>query len=194
MDPSVLAVSASAAHTFSKPNRQSISLVAGEGVEGDAHSGRLVKHRYLVGKDKTQPNLRQVHLIHSELFGELATQGHSVAAGELGENITTRDVDLLALPTGTVLHIGSDVAIELTGLRNPCGQIDDFQEGLVQRLRYRDDDGGIVRIAGVMGVILTGGLVRPGDMVVVERPAEPHVPLVYVADSHKPPVVPGLRR
>ena len=191
MVPSVVAVSASPDHTFSKPNLSSITLIAGAGVDGDAHSGELVKHRYLVRKDATQPNLRQVHLIHKELCDQLAGQGYTVAAGELGENITTEGVALLALPTGTQLRIGSDVVVELTGLRNPCLQIDDFQEGLGRLLRYRDDDGSIARIAGVMGVVLAGGEVRPRDTIEVERPAEPHAPLVYVANSHTPVRTPG---
>ncbi|MCP3976818.1 MAG: MOSC domain-containing protein, partial [bacterium] len=141
MQPTVWAVSASSGHTFTKPTLPSITLIAGVGIDGDAHAGELVKHRYLVGKDSTQPNLRQVHLIQKELFGELAAQGHRVAAGELGENITTEGIDLLALPTGTLLRIGSEVTIELTGLRNPCPQIDEFQEGLMRRLRYRDESG-----------------------------------------------------
>jgi len=161
------------------------------GVEGDAHSGELVKHRYLVGKDATQPNLRQVHLIQSELFDQLADQGYQVAAGELGENITTGGVDLLAMPTGTLLRIGSDVVVEVTGLRNPCSQINDYQDGLMSLLRYRDDDGSIVRVGGVMGVVRTGGAVRAGDSIEYEQPSEPHVPLVYVANSHNPARTPG---
>lgn len=185
MSQLVAAVSASPEYTFSKPNLASITLVAGIGVEGDAHSGELVKHRYLVKKDSTQPNLRQVHLIHQELFNHVGEQGHHVAAGELGENITTSGIDLLALPTGTVLQIGSQATIQLTGLRNPCHQIDDFQPGLMKLLRYRDD-GNIVRICGVMAVVLVGGVVRPGDGITVELPLEPHHPLIYIADSHKP--------
>lgn len=184
--PSVEAVSASPLHTFSKPNLSSITLVAGVGVAGDAHSGELVQHTYLVRKDATQPNLRQVHLIHSELLDLLAEDGYTVAAGELGENITTKGVDLLALPTGTLLRIGPDAVVQLSGLRNPCSQIDDFQNGLMRRLRYRDGDSAIERIAGVMGVVVMGGEVQPGETVEVELPAEPHTPLVYVADSHKP--------
>ncbi len=188
-----MAVSASSGHTFTKPTLPSITLIAGVGVDGDAHAGELVKHRYLVGKDSTQPNLRQVHIIQKELFDELAMQGHEVAAGELGENITTEGIDLLALPTGTLLRIGCDVAVELTGLRNPCQQIDEFRDGLMRRLRHRDESGQIVRTAGVMGIVVAGGKVRSGDTIVTDPPAEPHVPLVYVADSHKPAVAPGSR-
>lgn len=186
MTPSVLAVSSSPEHSFSKPNRPAITLVAGLGVAGDAHSGKFVKHRYLVRRDPTQPNLRQVHLIQSELFDALQARGHDVSAGELGENVTTQGLDLLALPTGSVLRIGADAVIELTGLRNPCQQIDDLQDGLMGLLRFRNSEGDIVRTAGVMGVVLADGVVRPGDKIAVEAPSEPHQPLAYIVDSHKP--------
>lgn len=191
---SVVAVSASPDHSFSKPNLPSITLIAGVGVDGDAHSGKLVQHTYLVRKDATQPNLRQAHLMPAELFDHLAAEGYAVSPGELGENITTRGIDLLALPTGTVLRIGEDAVVELTGLRNPCRQIDDFQDGLMGRLRYRDDDGSTVRIAGVMGVVLTGGEVRPGNSIETDLPEQPHVPLEYIANSHKPVRLPGSPR
>ena len=186
MSQLVVAVSSSPEHSFSKPNVASITLIAGVGVEGDSHSGELVKHRYLLQKDPTQPNLRQVHLLHQELFGLVAEQGHDVKAGELGENITTRGIDLLSLPTGAVLHIGSEVTLELTGLRNPCLQIDLFQEGLMPLLRHRDDDGTIVRIGGVMAVVLSGGVVLPGDEIIVELPRKPHHALTYIVNSHEP--------
>lgn len=193
MKPSVMAVSASSGHTFSKPTRSSITLIAGVGVDGDAHAGELVKHRYLVGKDSTQPNLRQVHLMPAELLSDLTQQGHEVSSGDLGENLTTEGVDLLALPTGTLLHLGGEAVVELTGLRNPCPQIDEFQEGLMRRLRHRDESGQMVRTAGVMGIVAVGGEVRPGDPIVVDEPARPHVPLVYVANSHQPAIAPGSR-
>lgn len=188
---SVVAVSCSAEHSFSKTNQASINLVAGLGVVGDAHAGELVKHEYLVRRDPTQPNLRQVHLIQEELFASLAGQGHDVGAGQLGENVTTRGIELLALPTGSVLRIGPDAVVELTGLRNPCVQIDEFQEGLMRLLRYRDSAGNIVRTAGVMGVVLVGGEIRPGDPIEVETPPPPHEPLAYIADSHRPIRIPG---
>jgi len=190
---SIVAVSSSAKHSFSKPNRPSIRLVAGVGVAGDVHSGQLVKHRYLVRRDSTQPNLRQVHLIQQELFASLAEQGHVVEPGQLGENVTTRGTDLLALPTGTVLRLGADAVIELTGLRNPCAQIEEFQDGLMALLRFRDSEGNDVRIAGVMGVVLAGGEIRPGDPIEIETPPLPHQPLSYIADSHKPVRTPGSR-
>lgn len=189
----MVAVSCSAEHSFSKPNRPSITLVAGLGVAGDAHSGLLVKHRYLVRRDPTQPNLRQVHLIQEELFTSLASQNRDVAAGQLGENVTTRGVDLLALPTGTVFRIGAAAAVELTGLRNPCVQINEFQDGLMQLLRFRDSAGNIVRTAGVMGVVRADGVVQPGDSIKVEMPPGPAQPLTYIVDSHKPSRSPGTK-
>ncbi|WP_367138511.1 MOSC domain-containing protein [Saccharothrix sp. HUAS TT1] len=176
----VTAVSRSAEHTFTKPNQDSITLVAGLGVEGDAHQGVTVKHRSRVRRDPTQPNLRQVHLMHAELHDELNAAGFEVAAGQLGENVTTRGVDLLALPTGTLLRLGPEAVVEVTGLRNPCPQIDRFQDGLLKRVVGRDEDGNVVRRAGVMSVVLVGGVVGPGDGIRVELPAGPHTPLVPV--------------
>jgi MOSC domain-containing protein YiiM len=180
MNASVIAVSRSATHSFSKPNRDSIRLLAGLGVEGDAHAGETVKHRSRVKADPTQPNLRQVHLIHTELFDELTQKGFSVAPGEMGENITTRGIDLLALPVGAKLHIGSSAVVELTGLRNPCVQIDRFQKGLMAAVLARDSDGQIIRKAGVMGIVLTGGEVCPNDPITVTLPPQPHRPLEKV--------------
>lgn len=176
----VLAVSSSPSYTFSKPNRPAITLLAGLGVDGDAHSGTTVKHRSRVRRDPSRPNLRQVHLIHAELHDELTEAGFDVAAGQLGENVTTRGVDLLGLPPGTRLRLGAEAVIEVTGLRNPCYQIDDFRPGLLRQVVGRDADGEIVRRAGVMAIVLVGGEVRPGDPIAVELPAEPHRPLVPV--------------
>jgi len=180
MDASVLAVSRSPTHSFSKPNVESIRLVAGLGVEGDAHAGETVRHRSRVAVDPTQPNLRQVHLIHAELFGELAAKGYSVAPGEMGENVTTRGIDLLALPAGARLHLGASAVVELTGLRNPCVQIDRFQKGLLAAVLDRDSQGQLVRKAGIMGIVLAGGEVRPGDPIAVMLPPEPHYRLERV--------------
>lgn len=182
---SVVAVSASQEHTFGKPNVSSITLIAGVGVAGDAHAGELVKHRFLLEKDPTQPNLRQVHLIHEELFTMVAGHGHDVAAGQLGENITTRGIELLSLPVGAILRIGPEATLELTGLRNPCVQVDGFQDGLMKLLRYSDDNG-IVRIGGVMAIVLHGGEVLPGDVIIVELPPQPNQALTYIVNSHKP--------
>ncbi|MEV8585838.1 MOSC domain-containing protein [Streptomyces sp. NPDC051180] len=173
----VTTVSSNGTYSFTKPNREGITLLAGLGVEGDVHAGVTVKHRSRVAQDPTQPNLRQVHLIHAELFDDVAAAGFAVAPGDLGENITTRGIDLLGLPTGTLLRIGADAVVEVTGLRNPCAQIDAFRHGLLKEVVGRDENGDVVRKAGIMGVVLTGGEVRPGDPIAVELPAEPHRPL-----------------
>ena len=170
----VTAVSVSAEHTFSKTERPSIHLVSGLGVLGDAHAGVKVKHRSRVAADPTQPNLRQVHLIHAELFEVLTARGFDVAAGSLGENITTQGVYLLGLPTHTRLHLGAEAVVEVTGLRNPCVQHDALQPGLLKAVLSRDAEGNLFRKAGVMGVVLAGGEVRPGAEIGVELPPEPH--------------------
>ncbi|KAF4406875.1 MULTISPECIES: MOSC domain-containing protein [Streptomyces] len=180
MNGTVTAVSSNATYAFTKPNRESVTLLAGLGVEGDVHAGVTVKHRSRMAKDPTQPNLRQVHLIHEELFAELGAAGFRVAAGELGENITTRGVDLLGLPAGTVLRIGDDAVVEVTGLRNPCLQIDAFRDGLLKQVVGRDEAGNTVRRAGVMSVVRDGGVVRPGDRIAVGLPDGPHRPLERV--------------
>ena len=176
----VVAVHSSPVHGFSKVSRPSVRLLEGFGVEGDAHSGPTVQHRSRVARDPTQPNLRQVHLMHAELFAELAAAGFTVAPGELGENVTTSGVDLLALPAGARLHLGGAAVVELTGLRNPCKQIDGLQPGLMAAVLGRDPAGALVRRAGVMAVVTRTGSVRPGDPVEVELPALPHRPLAPV--------------
>jgi hypothetical protein len=173
----VRAVSSSGKHTFSKPTHDRVRLVAGLGVEGDAHLGTTVKHRSRVARDPSQPNLRQVHLIHAELLAEVNEDGYDVAPGQLGENITTEGIDLLGLPTGTILRLGDEAEVEVTGLRNPCAQIDNFRTGLLARVVGRAEDGSIVRRAGIMGIVRTGGEVAPGDPVVVTLPPPPHRPL-----------------
>lgn len=173
----VTAVSSSAEHTFSKPNRPNIRLLAGLGVAGDAHSGETVKHRSRVARDPSRPNLRQVHLIHAELHDELRETGFAVSAGDMGENITTRGVNLLALPTGSRLRLGTGAVVEVTGLRNPCVQLDNFQAGLLAAVLGRDEDGNLIRKAGVMGIVLAGGEVRPGDTVHIELPVGEPEPL-----------------
>ncbi|MFE2097227.1 MOSC domain-containing protein [Streptomyces sp. PTD9-10] len=180
MGGTVTAVSSNGEYSFTKPNRESITLLAGLGVEGDVHAGVTVKHRFRIAQDPTQPNLRQVHLIHEELFEEVAGNGFRVAAGELGENITTRGIDLLGLPTGALLRIGDDAVVEVTGLRNPCAQIDTFQKGLLKEVVGRGGDGRVVYKSGVMGVVKAGGVVRPGDAISVELPDSPHRPLERV--------------
>lgn len=171
------AVSVSARHTFSKANAFEARLVEGVGVEGDAHAGTTVQHVFDARRDPTRPNLRQVHLIHAELLDELAVQGFDVKPGDLGENLTTRGVRLLDLPTGTRLHVGDEAVLEVTGLRKPCVQIERFRTGLLKAVVDRDAAGAVVHKAGVMSVVLAGGVVRPGDAVAVELPALPHEPL-----------------
>ncbi|MFE5407924.1 MOSC domain-containing protein [Microbacterium sp. NPDC056569] len=167
----VVAVSRDDAHRFSKPSRESITLIAGIGVEGDAHAGATVQHLSRIRRDPSTPNLRQVHLIHAELFDAVAARGHHVTPGALGENITTAGVDLLGLARGTRLELGEYAVIEITGLRNPCTQINGLSEGLMKELVYVDDAGATVRLAGVMSVVLAGGVVRPGDSIRVIPPA-----------------------
>jgi MOSC domain-containing protein YiiM len=174
----VLAVSSTPTHTMSKPTRDSIRLVENVGVEGDCHAGATVQHVSRVRADATQPNLRQVHLIHSELHDELQAGGFApLAPGEMGENITTRGLDLLGLPTGTRLRLGDAAIIEITGLRNPCAQLDELQPGLMAAVLDRDAQGNLIRKAGVMAVVIASGPVRPGDAVAIELPPAPHRPL-----------------
>jgi MOSC domain-containing protein YiiM len=173
----VAAVSRSAAHTLIKPTQEKVRLLTGLGVEGDAHQGVTVKHRSRVARDPTEPNLRQVHLIHAELHDELRATGFAVLAGQMGENITTRGIDLLGLPAGTRLHLGATAVVEITGLRNPCRQLDTIQTGLMAATLDRDAHDALVRKAGVMGVVHAGGEVRPGDPIDIVLPPEPHRPL-----------------
>ncbi|MGI5378353.1 MOSC domain-containing protein [Streptomyces sp. CA-251387] len=180
MGGTVAAVSSNSTYSFTKPNRDSITLIAGLGVEGDVHAGVTVKHRSRVQRDPSQPNLRQVHFIHEELFEEVRAAGFEVASGELGENVTTRGIDLLGLPKGTRLRLGDEAVVEVTGLRNPCAQIDGFQKGLLKQVVGRDGDGSVRFKAGIMSVVVAGGVVRPGDPVAVELPDGPHLPLEIV--------------
>ncbi|MFJ4833320.1 MOSC domain-containing protein [Streptomyces sp. NPDC088747] len=180
MGAMVAAVSSNGTYSFTKPNRPSIRLLSGLGVEGDVHAGVTVKHRFRMAKDPSQVNLRQVHLIQEELFEELRGAGFTVAAGELGENVTTRGIDLLGLPVGTLLRLGDEAVVELTGLRNPCAQIDTYQKGLLKQVVGRGDGGTVTHRAGVMSVVREGGSVRPGDSVVAELPDGPHRPLRIV--------------
>lgn len=180
MSGTVTAVSRSSTHTFTKSLQNHIRLLPGLGVEDDAHLGKTVKHRSRVARDPSQPNLRQVHLIHAELHDELQTAGFIVSAGQMGENITTRGIDLLKLPTGTRLHLGDTAIIEITGLRNPCTQLDRFQPGLMAAVLDRDEHGALIRKAGVMAIVLAGGAVQPGDLITVELPPEPHRSLIPV--------------
>ncbi|HLI22929.1 MAG TPA: MOSC domain-containing protein [Stellaceae bacterium] len=173
----VVAVSRSGTHSMRKPAVGAIELLAGLGVEGDAHLGKTVQHLYPMKKDPTQPNLRQVHLIHAELHEELRAAGFDLVPGEMGENITTRGIDLLALPRGTRLRLGTVAVIEITGLRNPCHQLDKLRPGLMAATLDRDAEGNLIRKAGVMAVVTVGGTVRAGDAIAVDLPAMPHRPL-----------------
>jgi len=179
-EATVTAVGADSAHRFSKQPKTSIELVTGEGVVGDAHRGVTVKHRSRVAADPDQPNLRQVHLLHCELFEGLSTDGFDVSPCDLGENITTRGLDLLGLSRGTQLMIGPAVVLEVTGLRNPCSQIEAFQPGLLSAVLGKRADGTIIRKAGIMAIVVCGGTVTPGDTIGVRLPDGPHVPLERV--------------
>jgi hypothetical protein len=173
-DGGVVAVARSPTHRFSKTKTPGIRLLTGLGVEGDAHCGVTVKHRSRVARDPTQPNLRQVHLIHAELLEDLRARGFSVNPGAMGENITTRGLALLDLPTGARLRIGPEAVIEVTGLRNPCAQLDGYERGLTKAVLGKGPNGELIRKAGVMGVVVQGGLVEPGHRIAVELPAPPH--------------------
>jgi len=173
----VIAVSSSEEHGPRKRNRDSVVLVAGIGVEGDAHAGAEVKHLSRARRDPTLPNLRQVHLIAAELHAELRDRGFEVSAGEMGENLTTEGVDLLGLARGARLRLGERAMIELTGLRNPCKQLDGIAPGLMRATLDRRADGELVRRAGVMATVVEGGTVRPGDRVAIELPAGATEPL-----------------
>ncbi|ANE43676.1 MOSC domain-containing protein [Deinococcus puniceus] len=170
----IVSVAASPTHGFSKQPVPSVHLLAGVGVQDDAHAGHTVKHRSRVAADPTQPNLRQVHLIHAELLDELNAAGFGLQPGDLGENVLTRGVDLLALPIGTRLHLGAEAVIKVTGLRNPCSQIENFRPGLLAAVLGRDEDGNLIRKAGIMGVVAVGGEIRQGDSVQIELPPLPH--------------------
>jgi MOSC domain-containing protein YiiM len=174
MPAKILYVHCSSNHGFSKQSQSSIQLLAGLGVENDAHMGQTVKHRSRVAIDPSQANLRQVHLLHHELFGELFSKGFSVGPGDIGENITTSGLELLKLPTGTLLHLGDRAVVQVTGLRNPCNQLNDFLPGLMQALLEKDHTGALIRKAGIMGIVLASGEVAAGASIGVEKPAAPH--------------------
>ena len=176
--PIIQAVSRNPEHSFSKTPQASLRLIEGEGIEGDAHRGRTVQHLYLKRKDATQPNLCQVHLLASEMLTELEAKGFELQPGALGENILTQGIDLLTLPLGTRMHLGVEAVVEVTGLRTPCSQIDDYRSGLQEQMwGPRDTKGKMTRRAGVMSVVITGGIVSPKDAIRIELPVEPHMPL-----------------
>ena len=174
MKGEVLTVSACGEHLFSKEVRTNIRLIKGFGVEGDAHMGAKVKHRSRVARNPNQPNLRQVHLIHAELLTELNQRGFDVSPGSIGENILTEGIQLLDLPTGTCLRIGKSATIKVTGLRNPCWQLDNFQSGLLKAVLDQDENSNIIRKSGIMAIVLKSGDVWPGDEIEVDFPSKPH--------------------
>jgi MOSC domain-containing protein YiiM len=176
----VVAVCKDGQHRFSKKSAEQITLLQGLGVQGDAHAGVTVQHRHRLAKDPGQPNLRQVHLLPRELFDQARDAGHELAAGDLGENVLTQGLDLVGLSRDTLLHIGPEAVVRVTGLRNPCVQIDRFRKGLLKVAVGQDGYGRAVRRAGIMGVVTTGGVIRPGDRIEVELPAPPHHALEYV--------------
>lgn len=176
----VVGVSSDGVHRFSKPQRASIRLIEGLGVEDDAHLGKTVQHLSRIRRDPTVPNFRQVHLIHAELHDELTTKGFTVGPGDMGENVTTRGIDLLGLPQNARLHLGASAVVEVKGLRNPCVQLDGFQKGLMHACLDKDAEGNLVRKAGIMGVVIAGGEVKPGDAIRIELPDGPHVALAAI--------------
>ncbi|MDF2495347.1 MAG: hypothetical protein K0S66_2281 [Sphingomonas sp.] len=179
-EPQVCAVARDNVHRFSKQTAPEIEVMAGLGVLGDAHEGITVRHRSRVAVYPTQPNLRQVHLIQSELFEELRAKGFNVGPADLGENVTTMGIDLLALPRHALLRIGCDVELEVTGLRNPCAQIERFQPGLLAAVLDRGPNNEVIRKAGIMTIVKAGGMIRPGDPIDVVLPSLPHLPLERV--------------
>ena len=180
MTATVTAVSLSPRYSFMKSPTFEIRMLPGLGIDGDVHQGVTTKHRSRMRQDPTLPNLRQVHLIHEELHDELRAAGFRVGPGVMGENITTRGIDLLALPAGTRLRVGESAVIEITGLRNPCKQLDDYQQGLMAAVLSRGKDGALIRKSGIMSIVLTDGIVRPGDAIQIELPPEPFRALVPV--------------
>lgn len=173
----VLAVNRSAKHTLQKPSEPEVMLLAGLGIEGDAHMGVTVKHRSRVARDPTKPNLRQVHFIHAELHEEIAAKGFKVLPGQMGENITTSGIEVLKLPKGTLMQLGDAAVVEITGLRSPCKQLNSIQAGLMEAVLDRDDEGNLIRKSGVFGIVIEGGIVRQGDRIVCTLPSGEQLPL-----------------
>ena len=177
VQPRVIAVASDSGHNFSKPLKPVINLIAGFGIEGDAHAGKTVQHLWDKKKTPNAPNLRQVHLVHEEIFKELAEDGFTVTPGDIGENIVTRGIDLLKLPLGTLLEFESGAVIELTGLRDPCKKLNKVQDGLIHKFVYKSDEGKRAVKSGVMSIVLTGGEIRSGDTIKVKLPQGPHKPM-----------------
>jgi len=176
----VVSLSKDSDHKFSKEVCEVLTFLKNLGIEGDAHCGITVKHRSRVKTDPSQPNLRQVHLVHSELIAELKNSGFDVSPGAIGENVLTSGIDLLSLPKNTILSLGSDVVLRVTGLRNPCAQLDNYQSGLTKAVLGKDENGHLVRKAGIMAVVEEGGVVKVGDTISIQLPPEPHEALERV--------------
>jgi MOSC domain-containing protein YiiM len=176
----VVSLSKAEGYNFSKNTYESLCFLEGKGIEGDAHCGETVKHRSRVKVDPTQANLRQVHLVHSELIAELQAKGFDIEAGTIGENVLTEGIDLLSLPTNTILKLGENVALQVTGLRNPCAQLDAYQKGLTKAVLDKDAEGNLIRKAGIMARVIAGGTVKREDTISVELPNPPHYPLEKV--------------
>ena len=176
----VHSLSISPQHTFSKVLTNQVEVIKGIGIKGDAHAGITVKHRSRVAKDPNQPNLRQIHLIHLELLKDLVQKGYTVQPGDLGENITTEGISLLDLPKDSILTFGETVKVQITGLRNPCHQIDKFQKGLLKEVVGRNEAGEIIRMAGIMGIVLEGGKISVNDEIQITYPPNPHQKLERV--------------
>ena len=172
-NPTVIAVASDSAHNVIKPVRESISLIAGLGIEGDAHAGKTIQHRYDKARNPDAPNLRQVHLMHAELFDQMAELGMTVTPGQMGENITTRNIDILGVPRGTHLKIGEAI-IEITGLRNPCKHLNKVAVGLMEACIERYDDGALFPQSGVMGIVIAGGEIKVGDDIQIITPDKPY--------------------
>ena len=180
--PAIVAVCRRHSHSFSKDTQPSIKLVMGAhaGVEGDGHAGETEQHLHRLPKNADSPNLRQVHLIHQELHEELRGKGFDVSPGDMGENVTTAGLNLLGLPTGAILTLGSTAQIRVTGLRNPCPQLNRFKRGLMSKVVEKAADGSLVRKCGIMAVVSTEGVVQPGDAITVALPEQPWTPLGLV--------------
>lgn len=180
MQGKVIAVSKSATHSLSKYNQESIKLIPDWGVEGDAHAGKTVQHLYLVRTDPTRRNNRHLHLFLQEMLDELAEKSFDLTPGQVGENLTTQGLPLMDMPVGTKLYIGDEVCLELTGLRDPCGQLNGIYPGLKAAMLDKDEQGNTIYRGGLYGVIRTGGVVKPGDTLRVELPPEPHVAMTII--------------
>jgi len=179
LDGRVVGLARDGRNGFSKSAMDTICLIQGQGVEGDAHSGPFVRHRYLARRQPRLPNLRQVHLIPSELFEALRNAGYDLHPGDLGDNIATAGLDLETLPMGALLDLGSEACIELTGLRTPCVLIDRFRTGLKRQMVCSEPVAPRFR-CGVMSIVRTGGRLAVGDPIRVRLPPKPWTDLPAV--------------